>query len=182
VTPQERAELHTLMKRLAGGDRTAIAQAFATLWPVLRSFARCALGNDADAEDAAQVTAMKLFAQVADFDPQRSDAVGWALTIASFECRTIRRQRHRRREIADADALLLPIADDTSGTPESLAIERDLDAAVRQVLKDLKPEDAETIFASIASTRPTNDATFRKRLQRALARLRLAWKAKHETP
>jgi RNA polymerase sigma-70 factor (ECF subfamily) len=166
------------MKRLAQGDRTAIEPSFTALWPVLRTFSARALGNDADAEDAAQRAVTKLFTQVADFDPTR-DAVAWALTIASYECRTIRRQRQRRREVAD-DALL-PLAD-SGGTPEGTAVERDLEAAVREIVKELRPEDAEAIFASVTEARPRNDATFRKRLERALGRLRLAWKAKHETP
>lgn len=178
MTPHGRAEVQTLVKRLAEGDRTAIEPSFTALWPVLRAFSVRALGNDADAEDAAQQAVTKLFAQVADFDPQR-DAVGWALTIASYECRTIRRQRQRRREVAD-DALL-PLAD-ACGTPEAVAIERDLDAAVREIVKELRPEDAEAVLTSVDEARPLNDATFRKRLQRALGRLRLAWKAKHETP
>jgi RNA polymerase sigma factor (sigma-70 family) len=178
VTPLARTEVQALVKRLAEGDRTAIEPSFNALWPVLHKFSARALGNEADAADAAQQAVTKLFAQAVDFDPQR-DAVGWALTIAAYECRTIRRQRGRRREVG-ADELL-PLAD-SRGTPEQLVIERDLDAAVREVVSELRPEDAEVVLATISETRPSNDATFRKRLERALGRLRLAWKAKHETP
>src|SRR5690348_17316476 len=108
VTSLARTEVQALVKRLAEGDRTAIEPSFNALWPVLRRFSARALGNEADAEDAAQQAVTKLFAQVADYDSQR-DAVGWALTIAAYECRTVRRQRARRREVG-ADELL-PIAD-----------------------------------------------------------------------
>ena len=66
-------------------------------------------------------------------------------------------------------------------TPEAWAIERDLERAARDVLAGMAPHDAEAIVAAIGDRRPHADSTFRKRLQRALRRLRVAWKAKHET-
>jgi RNA polymerase sigma-70 factor (ECF subfamily) len=178
VTPLARAEVQMLVKRLAEGDRTAIEPSFNALWPVLRTFSARALGNEADAEDAAQLAVSKLFAQVADFDPKR-DALAWALTIAAYECRTVRRQRSRRREVGTDE--LVEIADG-SKSPEGLAIDRDLADAVRGIVSELRPEDAEALVAAVEESRPSNDATFRKRLQRALGRLRFAWRAKHETP
>lgn len=178
MTPHARAEIQTLVERLAQGDRSVIAPSFDALWPLLRGFSARALGNEADAEDAAQQAMTKLFAQVADFDPKR-DALSWALTITAFECRTQRRRTMRRREVPD-DALVALAA--TGETPEAQIIERDLEAAVREVVKELSADDAEIVMAAVAERRPVNDATFRKRLQRALSRLRLAWRAKHETP
>ena len=63
-------------------------------------------------------------------------------------------------------------------SPEEAAIDRDLREAAAAVVGELRPIDIETIH-SLASGRRTAGATFRKRLERALARFRLAWRARH---
>jgi len=176
VTPHTRAEIQRLLKRLANGDRTAIVPSFEALWPVLRSFSARALGNDADAEDAAQQALMKLYAQVNDFDSSR-DSLAWVFAIVTYECRTIRRRKQRKREVMDES---LAACEATDVSPEHVLIERDLEAAVLECLAELSGDDAPTILAGIAEDRPRADATFRKRLQRALGRLRLLWRTKHE--
>ena len=178
MTPQARAEIQTLLKRLANGERTAIEPAFDVLWPLLRDFSARALGHDVDAEDAAQQALAKLYAQVADFDARR-DGVAWVLTIASYECKTIRRRRQRRREDG-FDGVTAPELV-VAHTPEAAVIERDLEAAARALLGAMSEDDARTILAAMADGRPSADATFRKRLQRALERVRVAWRAKHGT-
>lgn len=171
---QARADVQALLVRLADGDRTAIEPAFAVLWPLVRQFSARALHNPADAEDAAQQTLTKLFEQSADFDRAR-DGLAWVLTIAAFECRTLRRRAQRRREDSQERAPALADCD----TPEALVVERDLQAAALEVLGTLGDEDKKAILAAMSGARPA-DAAFRKRLQRALGRLRLAWRAKHE--
>jgi RNA polymerase sigma factor (sigma-70 family) len=176
VTPHAREAIQALFKRLASGDRTAIEPAFAALWPILRGFAARALHDDGHGEDAAQQALIKLFAQVSGFDPSR-DAVAWAIAITSYEVRSIRRRGLRRREEAldgAADAVT------TTGTPEALIVERDLARAAHEALSGMKEEDRVAILVAIGEGRPSGDATFRKRLQRAFARLRQAWGARHE--
>jgi RNA polymerase sigma-70 factor, ECF subfamily len=180
VSEGERARLQELVTRLADGDRSAIEPTFLVLWPIVRGFSLRALANSADAEDAAQQAILKVFEQAADFDRAR-DATAWALTIASFEVRTIRRRAQRRRESASEIPPELAAAE---GGPEQLLIERDLEAAAREVLAMLKPEDAAVILAALSEDRARagegKSPTLRKRLERALARLRVAWRAKHE--
>jgi RNA polymerase sigma-70 factor (ECF subfamily) len=171
-----RAEIQALLVRLSDGDRSAIEPAFHALWPILGRFSARALGTGAEAEDAAQQALVKVFGQAASFDREK-DAIRWVLTIASYECRTIRRRAERRRELGIDSAIGLASADET---PEALAIRRDLEAAAREVLGELAESDARAIFAAIDESRPAG-ATFRKRLQRALGRLRLAWRTKHGT-
>jgi RNA polymerase sigma-70 factor, ECF subfamily len=60
-----------------------------------------------------------------------------------------------------------------------VAIERDLSAAAEAVLGSLRPMDLETIMAMAGGPRAVQGATFRKRLVRALARFRLAWRTRH---
>ena len=169
----ERAELRALMARLADGDRTAFRPTFGLLWPRLRAFAVRYLGP-ADGEDAAQGALLRVFSRASEYDPGR-DALAWALGIAAWECRTLRRQRQRRRESP------VPRPDETAAqaTPEETAIEQDLRAAAEAILGALRPVDVETIRAAAGAPRPVQGATFRKRLERALARFRLAWRAKH---
>ncbi len=172
----ERAELRRLMERLADGDRTAIGPAFAMLWPQLRAFAvRCA--GAGDGEDAAQSALLRVFSRASEYDPGR-DALAWALGLAAWECRTLRRKRERRRE----QSALAPerLADHSTGqpSPEEAVLERDLREAAESVLGTLRPIDIETIAAAAGGQRAPG-ATFRKRLERALARFRLAWRARH---
>ena len=161
------------MERLADGDRTAVGPAFALLWPQLRSFAVRLAGDDG--EDAAQAAILKVFSRASNYDRER-DALTWALGIAAWECRTLRKRRERRREeFALAPAAL---ADASTSSPEAATVERDLREAAEAVLGTLRPIDIETIAAA-ASGRREQGATFRKRLERALARFRLAWRARH---
>src|SRR5689334_5874249 len=161
------------MARLAEGDRTAFRPAFALLWPRLRAFA-LRFAGEADADDAAQAALLKIFSRAARYDPGR-DAFTWALAIAAWECRTVRRKRERRREGAAVPVDLAAVG----ASPEDAAIERDLRRAVEETAGTLPSLDCETILAAASGTRPVAPATFRKRLQRALARFRSAWRAKH---
>lgn len=182
IEESERAELRRLMGRLADGDRSAFRPVFALLWPRLRAFAVQFIGV-ADGEDAAQAALLKVFSRASEYDRGR-DALAWALGIAAWECRTLRKRRERRREefafapqaaIAEGAAALLP----GGPTPEDVAIDRDLRAAAAAVLGELRPIDVETILAIASGQRAVQGATFRKRVERALARFRLAWRARH---
>jgi len=167
------------MRRLADGDRSAFDPVFAGLWPVLRAFCRRATGSDADGDDAAQEALVKVLARASSFDPER-DAVTWALAIAAWECRTIRKRAARRREHRLEQA-----ADAPSGeaAADEAAASRQLASAAVDVLGALDPRDAATILAAVGGdpdARPAVPAaTFRKRLERALGRLRAAWRARH---
>ncbi len=169
----ERAELRRLLERLADGDRSAFRRAFLLLWPLLRAFAvRCA--GDADGEDAAQHALLRVFSRASEYDPER-DALTWALGIAAWECRTLRRKRERRKE--DAASSVEPVADEPG--PEQAAIGRDLRSAAEAVIGTLSPVDVETFAALARGSRTAAGATFRKRVQRAMSRFRIAWRARH---
>lgn len=166
-----RDEVNALLARLADGDRAAITPAFEMLWPVVRRFCRRALASDADGDDAAQEALVKLFGRMASFDPAR-DGLAWALAIASWECRTVRRRAGRRREaVLDETGLV------SDGDGETQLAARELAAAARAALAELDPRDAATVLAALSddpAARPPGvaPATFRKRLERALGRLR----------
>lgn len=163
------------MVRLADGDRKAFDPIYEALWPVVRRFAERTLAGSPDAEDAAQVAFMKILSRVSEYD-RRRDAVTWVLGVTAHECRTVRQRQRRRREDA-------PSSGDRQGSepsPEDIATARDLHAAIEEALGELPAIDVATLRAVLDEQRPdVAPATFRKRVERALARLRTAWSSRH---
>jgi len=174
-----RQELQDLLVRLADGDRAAFPPAFTLLWPVARAFARSFLREDAGAEDAAQQALVRVFLRAAEFDVSRP-ALPWVLGVVANECRTLRRRSQRRREASLAEADARP---DPAASPEEDAARRDLKRAALSVLEGLPAADVEAILAHIGEAeRPDlSPPTFRKRVERALKRLRQAWSRRHGT-
>ena len=169
-----RAELHRNMLRIADGDRSAFSAVYKALWPVLRAFVTRQL-PPSDSEDVAQEALLKVLGRASDFDPER-EALTWALGIAAFEVRTTRKRVARRKEELNDP----PASGVDAVSLEEAAMDRDLQAAALEVLGTLRPSDIETL-RSVLSGRspPIHRATFRKRVERALKRLRLAWRTKH---
>lgn len=167
------------MVRLADGDRAAFDPVYAALWPITEAFCRRTLGAGADAEDAAQQALLKVFDRASTFDP-RADALTWALTIAAWECRTVRRRHGRARQTPseEAESVASP-----GPTPEEEAIARDLEDAAWEILGTLSDADRATLRATMldeACDAAIPGATFRKRRERAFARLREAWRRIYE--
>jgi len=168
--------LDPLMARLADGDRSVFAQVFALLWPPTERLCRSLLHDPADAADAAQEAMQKILERApADYDRQRP-ALPWALALAAWECRTVLRKRQRRREVPEAER-----AEAATLHPEQQFVQRDLSRAVLEALGELSDLDRETLLASFwdqaAADAPSElPATVRKRRQRALARLRNAFR------
>ncbi len=179
MEPWRRDQLHQWLVRLADGDRSAFDPLFQALWPLLRRFAARLLPNSVDAEDAAQQALMKVFGRAGEFDRQR-DALTWIFGIVAWECRTVRRKAVRRREEPLPEGIDLAARAVDSGEAE--LVERNLLAAVHELLGSLRPQDVETILLAFRGKRPIGGgAAFRKRLERALKRLRDAWRLKHGT-
>lgn len=165
-------DTNALMARLADGDRAAFTPIFRQLWPSVLRFCMSLLRNEADAADAAQQAMEKIFVRAADYDPRRA-AMPWALAIASWECRTIMRKRTRRRE-APEDAAANAIGGDD--LEEELA-QRELTMAAVGTLGQLSEADRETLLSTFwEEAASAGGPTLRKRRERALTRLRVAWK------
>jgi RNA polymerase sigma-70 factor (ECF subfamily) len=164
-------DLNTLMARLADGDRTAFTPVFRALWlPTLR-LCMSMVKNEADAHDAAQESMAKLLSRASDYDRQRP-ALPWAMAIAAWECRTILRKRMRRRELPE-DSAVEPMTHET----ESDFILRSLTQAALDAMGQLSPSDKETLVATFwGEAASAQGATLRKRRERAIQRLREAFK------
>ncbi len=171
-----RSALQRDLTALARGDRAAFDRVFVQLWPLLRGFAgRCLPA--ADAEDAAQEALLRVFSRASEFDPGR-DALSWALGIAAWQIRTVRtRTRRRREERVDARSDRA----DVRPSPEEETLARDASAALDRWLSELSAADAATLLAYARGERPDLPGpTFRKRVERALRRLRGVWRIEHD--
>jgi RNA polymerase sigma-70 factor (ECF subfamily) len=167
-----RKRVNDLMVRLADGDRSVFDEVYAALWLVIAAFCGKMLSG-ADAEDAAQQALLKIFSRASTFE-RSGDAFTWAITIASWEVRTIQKQvtRARTTPMDGHEAV------DPAESVETLISREQLVAAARQVLGTLSESDQQTLVASFNDENPTSvaGATFRKRRERALTRLREAWR------
>jgi len=166
-----RHELSRLVAQLADGDRSVFDDVYTQLWPIVNTFCGKTL-SAADAEDAAQQALLKVFDRAATFERDR-DAVTWVISIAVWEVRTIRK-RYQRSKTGTLDEQPLPVAVDD---PEGLNAERQIVEAAQQVLGQLSDQDQHTLLATFHEEQPDtiSGATFRKRRERALSRLRAAW-------
>jgi len=165
------------MTAAAEGDRAAIDPLFGALWPIAVRYATRFVGDAALAEDCAQDGLARLFGQLDRFDRTR-DALTWALTHVTWQCRTARRRIARRSEQAMPES-----TESIDGA--ALAEERELVRAALATLATLAPADIEVIVAVLTDDAELRNslapATFRKRLERALDRLRTSWRSRHGT-
>ena len=173
----DRAQLQRWMTAAADGDRAAVEPLFHALWPVAVSYATRFVGDVALAEDCAQEALVRLFGQIDRFDRDR-DALTWALTHVTWQCRTARRRVQRRAESSDASV-------ERGFDGVAVAEERELVRAALATLETLPERDVEIIAAVLTDDdelrRAIAPATFRKRLERALGRLRTSWRSRHGT-
>jgi RNA polymerase sigma factor (sigma-70 family) len=174
VERHERLELQRCLARLADGDRAAFRPVFELAWPRVQKLAARLLPHAADAEDAAQLALVKVFERAGEYDRTR-DALAWIVAIAGWECLTLRRKTTRRREAAGEG---LGAIADGAPSPEEQLLTAELSAAAVDVMGQLRAEDRETLRVALfgEGERAVKPATFRKRMERALGRLRAAWR------
>lgn len=164
-----RAELNRAMVQVANGDRTAVVTVFHSLWPAVRMWCRRWLST-ADADDATQQALLKLFAQSSSFD-RDGDALSWALSVATWECKTLRK-RNARRSGHDTEVVLAQ-----TETPESFVLDSERQRLAERLLESIDADERsllEQIF--VDEHKAPKSAVMRKRKQRVLERVRAAWR------
>jgi len=167
--PIREAELDALMGRLATGDRTAFDPIFRALRPRALRFAQTRIG-DGSATDVAQSALLKVFARASEFVPGRP-CMPWFYAIVANEI-----QSHRRRNArlvlddASAEGRLVDAND-----PETQLVDRELRRALEVAIECLDDDASNAIRAALgqAPVPSVAAATFRKRLSRAYAKLRV---------
>ena len=162
----EPSELDVLMGKLADGDRSTFSPLFRALWPPALKVCQRMLHAEADAADAAQAAMMKILERAGEYDKQRP-ALPWALGIAAWECRTLIKRRHRQNETAEEPQL------SDGGATAGEVEQKLLVSAAMHAMGTLSQADQETLTATYWDTAASvGGATFRKRRERALTRLR----------
>jgi len=109
-----------LIVRFANGDQAAARTLTTRLLPGALALARRMLGDEGEAEDAAQEAMLRLWKQAATWEPGRAKASTWLYTVVQNLCRDRLRRRGRvehRAEPPDmpdetASALDMLMADD----------------------------------------------------------------------
>lgn len=163
------SELDRLMKALASGDRSAFTPVFRALWEPVLKLSQKLVGDDAP--DVAQTAMLHVLERAHEYDPRRP-ALPWALGIAAWECKTQRKKYERRRETGVEAA---PESDGGSAAADQE--QRLLISAAMDAMGTLSEADQQTLIETywdIAS--PVSGATLRKRRERALTRLRDAFR------
>ncbi len=166
----EPSELDPLLKRLAQGDRDAFTPVFQALWEPTRVLCARLLGDGADASDAAQSALLNILQRANEYDWRRP-ALPWAMGIATWECRTHLKRTSRRRESTDAP----PESDGGAAVEEQE--QRLLINSALEAMKTLSAADQQTLVETYWETASqVSGATLRKRRERALTRLRDAFR------
>lgn len=157
---------------LADGDRSAFDEVYRAAWPRVRSLAFRLMAQDPEADDVAQQALLTVFERASTYDSTRP-ALPWILGITAYSVKTHRRRTHRRREV---DLTREPAG---GVDPESELVLHDLVQHVHAEIGGLSELDRATLSAAMAGE--GSGPTFRKRLERALGRLRLGWRRTHGT-
>lgn len=169
------AELDAWMARLATGDRAAFDLLFPELHLRALRLARARLG-DAAAPDVAQAALLRVFARASEFTPGRP-CLPWFYAIVANEIRASRRRDARLEAHADPAGN----APSEAPCPETLLMTRELERALALAVESLDDQAEAAIRAmlGLAELPSVPSATFRKRVSRAYARLRVLLEGHH---
>lgn len=169
MEPVREAVLDPLMGRLARGDRSAFDPLYTVLRPRAVRLAEARLGKS-EAADVAQTALLKVFSRASEFIPGRP-CLPWFYAIVANEIRSCQRQGAKFK--VDEGTVERAVDDVPSAEDQLLAheLERALDLAVESL-----DEDGANAIRAVLARGPVpnvNPVTFRKRVSRAYAKLRL---------
>jgi RNA polymerase sigma-70 factor, ECF subfamily len=138
------------------------------------------LGNPSEAEDAAQETFLRAYAQLQRFDPARSFKT-WLFAIANHHC--IDHLRRRRLTWLSIDEPALephPALREPRPNPEEVSVSHEEQAVVEALLSKLGPEDRSVVvmrywydfsYEEMAQATGATVSAVKSRLHRARAQL-----------
>ena len=158
-----------------GRHRDALAACARTYGAIIGRLCMALLGSQADAEEATQECLLRAHRGMATYRGEGS-IKAWLCGIARHVCAHMLETRRRGREVLD----LVP-TDDTSDDARAAFAQKRRSRAIRDGLAKLKPSEREALVLrfvadlshrEIATACNLDEATARKRISRALARLR----------
>ena len=167
--PANEATLDALMERLARGDRSAFEPLYLELQPRALRLAQARVG-EATAADVAQSALLRVFSRASEFEAGRP-CLPWFYAIVANEVRSAQRGAARYR----LDPLASQALVDEARNAEAELLTRELERALELAIDSLDADAANAVRAMLGLA-PTPDvpaATFRKRVSRAYAKLRL---------
>ncbi len=174
----DRAVDVVLMRRIAGGERDALAALYARHGGVAFAFARRMLQDEHDAEEAVQDAFVSVWRRAGTFRPEAAAPRTWLLTIVRNRCVDVLRRRRGDAATAPLDEAQ-PEAFENELWPE--VWKRHCGAAVRSALGALPPDQREAIelgfyggysHSQIAERLALPLGTLKKRMRSGLKRLR----------
>jgi len=113
-----------LMARVREGDQQAFAMLVERHLPRAYAITRRVLGQQADAEDAAQEAFSKVWTHARDWKPERGSFASWLGRILVNASLDLARRQTSRRQISDADASLAELADQGPDQVSSYALQQ----------------------------------------------------------
>ena len=162
-----------------GRHRDALAACARTHGPIIGRLCIALLGSQADADEATQETLLRAHRAMATYRGEGS-IKAWLCGIARHVCAHMLETRRRGREALELVPQIEAATDDDART---LFANRRRARAIRDALGKLKPSEREALVLrfvadlshrEIATAINLDEATARKRISRALARLRSA--------
>ncbi len=164
-------ELDAWMARLAQGERSAFAPLFRALYPRALRLALRKL-SEYDATDVAQSTLMRVLTHASQFDVGKP-LLPWFYAIVATEVRAVHRRAVARRLLIMRQPLRVeePMRDDN---PEQLLLDAELRKSIQIAIGRLDHSSAVAIRIMLDGRErpPVPEATFRKRVSRAYARMK----------
>lgn len=174
------SEIEVTRKLLAGDRHGAITDAARVYGPALGRLCFLLLGSQAEAEEAAQETLLAAYHAAASYRGEGT-ARAWLMGIARRTCAQKLATRLRR-----SARIALLVAEGSSGygrDASELLDDAEVDARVRRAMAKLSDADREVLalrydgdasLRDVADTLGIDEAATRKRVSRALLRLRHA--------
>lgn len=159
-----------------GRHREAIAACARTHGAVLGRLCMALLGSQADADEATQETLLRAHRAMATYRGEGT-VKAWLCGIARHVCAHVLETRRRGRELAE----LVPVPEPGDAAQEDVFATRQRARELRAALAHLKPSERDVLVLrfvadlshrEIAIACNLDEATARKRISRALARLR----------
>ncbi len=138
-------DTQTLIQRWQGGDERAAEALYNQQREATLRLAYGLLGDQADAEEAAQDALVYALTQIKHFDPSRASFTTWLHTITVSRCRN----RHRRKSYNAPSFAWQDLGDDLvdpTPTPEYSAGRSEMRNQIWQAIRSLKPPLREAIL------------------------------------